>query len=158
MEDTEARTITFLFCLDDGYWSDNVSTAYVRGSFNNWKDVDYCKMSYDKESNCWYVTLTYEQVNIPGNSGQPEYKFVINGNYKGAPSWLTDGYVFMTSDQNMIVVFATDDLEQIKQNSARAGYIRPLSDFNLDDPVDQAAISNFRCVPGTTRLFRSYHP
>ena len=158
MEDTEARTITFLFCLDDGYWSDNVSTAYVRGSFNNWKDVDYCKMSYDKESNCWYVTLTYEQVNIPGNSGQPEYKFVINGNYKGAPSWLTDGYVFMTSDQNMIVVFATDDLELIKQNSARAGYIRPLSDFNLDDPVDQAAISNFRCVPGTTRLFRSYHP
>jgi hypothetical protein len=58
----------------------------------------------------------------------------------------------------MIVVFSTDDLEQIKANSERAGYIRPLSDFNLDDPVDQAAISNFRLVPGTTQLFRSYHP
>lgn len=88
MEDTEARTITFLFCLDDGYWSDNVSTAYVRGSFNNWKDVDYCKMSYDKESNCWYVTLTYEQVNIPGNSGSPNTSLSSTATTRGHPAGL----------------------------------------------------------------------
>lgn len=158
IDDPEARTITFLYCLDEGYWTGTVNTGYVRGSFNSWKDVEETKLAYDEESNCWYVTVSYDYVNVPGNSGQPEYKFYINGNYMQAPSWLTEGYKFMTSDQNMIVVFSTDDLEQIKANSERAGYIRPLSDFNLDDPVDQAAISNFRLVPGTTQLFRSYHP
>ena len=158
MDDPEGRTITFLYCMDEGYWTGTVNTAYVRGSFNNWKDAEITKLSFDEESNCWYCTVSYDYVNVPGNSGQPEYKFVINGSYKSAPSWLTDGYVFMTSDQNMIVVFSTDDFEQIKANSAIAGYIRPLADFNLDDPVDQAAISNFRCVPGTKQLFRSYHP
>lgn len=158
MDDPENRTITFLYCLDEGYWSGEVTTAYVRGSFNNWKDAEPTKLSYDAESNCWYCTVSYEYVNVPGNSGQPEYKFYINGSYKNAPSWLTEGYLFMTSDKNMIVVFSTDDFDQIKANSARAGYIRPLADFNLDDPVDQAAISNFRLVPGTKALFRSYHP
>lgn len=158
MDDPEGRTITFLYCMDEGYWTGTVNTAYVRGSFNNWKDAEITKLSFDEESNCWYCTVSYDYVNVPGNSGQPEYKFVINGSYKSAPSWLTDGYVFMTSDQNMIVVFSTDDFEQIKANSAIAGYIRPLADFNLDDPVDQTAISNFRCVPGTKQLFRSYHP
>ncbi|MBQ9203951.1 MAG: tyrosine-protein phosphatase [Prevotella sp.] len=158
MDDPENRTITFLYCMDQGYWSGNVTTAFVRGSFNSWKDVEKTQLSYDEASNCWYCTVSYDYVNVPGNSGQPEYKFVINGSYKSAPNWLTDGYKFMTSDQNMIVVFSTDDLDQIKENSARAGYIRPLADFNLDDPVDQAAISNFRLVPGTKALFRSYHP
>ncbi|WP_028910535.1 tyrosine-protein phosphatase [Prevotella sp. AGR2160] len=159
MDDPTNKTITFLYCVDDGYWpNETITSAYVCGSFNGWKKLDDYKLSYDSESKCWYVTVPYDKVNIPGNSGQPEYKFVINGNWLFAPSWLTDGYEFHTSDKNMIIVFSTDDFDQIKKNSEIAGTVRPLKDFDLTKEEDRAAISNFRLVPGTTQLFRSYHP
>jgi len=157
-EDTNNKTITFLYCLDSGFWSGTVTSCYVRGSFNGWKSVEQCKLTLDAESNCWTVTLPFDYVNQPGNSGQPEYKFYVNGSYKDAPSWLTNGYKFKNGSNNQIVVFSTDDFEQIKQNSEQANVIRELSSFNLSSDVDRAVIANFRCVPGTKNLYRSYHP
>jgi protein tyrosine/serine phosphatase len=159
MDDPTAKTITFIYSMEDGYWpKETLSSAYVCGSFNGWSQSDANKLSYDEESNCWTLTVSYANVNIPGNSGQPEYKFVINGDWKFAPSWLTPGYEFLTSDRNMIVVFSTDNLEQIKANSIIASTVRPLSSYDLTKANDQATVSNFRLVPGTSKLYRSYHP
>ena len=157
-EDTNAKTITFLYCLDSGFWSGTVNSCYVRGSFNGWKSVDKCQLTYDAESNCWAVTLPYDYVSQPGNSGQPEYKFYVNGSYKDAPSWLTTGYKFKNGSNNQIVVFATDDFEQIQKNSDEANVVRTLASYNLDNEEDREIIANFRCVPGTKNLYRSYHP
>ena len=157
-EDTSGKTITFLYCMDSGYWSGTVSSCYVRGSFNGWKSVDECKLSFDSESNCWAVTVPFDYVNQPGNSGQPEYKFYVNGSYKDAPSWLSKGYKFMNGSNNQIVVFSTDDFEQIQKNSEEANVVRKLESYNLENDEDREIIANFRCVPGTKNLYRSYHP
>ncbi|MBR1809139.1 MAG: tyrosine-protein phosphatase [Paludibacteraceae bacterium] len=157
-ENTADKTITFLYCLDSGFWSGSVTSCYVRGSFNGWKSAETCRLAYDSECNCWTVTLPFDYVNQPGNSGQPEYKFYVNGSYKDAPSWLTDGYKFKNGSNNQIVVFSYEDFEQIKKNSEQANVIRSLSSFNFDLDEDRAVVANFRCVPGTKNLYRSYHP
>lgn len=162
IDNPDEKTITFLYCVDDGFWPTKpTSDSYVCGSFNGWSKNEDFKLAYDEESNCYYVTVPYSKLTVPGNSGQPEYKFVIDGdqwqnNYD--KDFLDKDYVFQTSDKNLIVVYSTDDFETIKQNSQLAGTIRKLSDFDLTNPEDQATIANFRLVPGTTKLFRSYHP
>lgn len=151
-------SITFIF--DCTLWgkSSTTLTIYVSGSISGWKLNDEYLMSYDADDNLYYVTVPYDKVRRPGNSGQPEYKFVVNGNYQNAPSWITSGYVFRNGDNNQIVVFSYDDFDQIKANSAIANTIKKITDFNLEDEADQHKISNFRQVPGCTSLFRSYHP
>ena len=158
IDDPENRTVTFIF--DPALWkySGAINTAYVRGSFTGWGNYDYCKMLYDPDG-FYYLTLPYEQVKIPGNSGQPEFKFYINGSYPGGDkSFVPEGYIFMNGDQNHIVVFADDDFEQIKANSRMANTVRPVSDFDLTSEEGQMEVSNFRRVPGTRQLYRCYHP
>lgn len=158
IDDPENKQVTFIF--DPKLWNYNgtISTAYVRGSFTGWGNYDYCKMLYDPDG-FYYLTLSYEQVKIPGNSGQPEFKFYINGSYPGGDkSFVPEGYIFMNGDQNHIVVFSDDDFEQIKANSKIANYVRPLSEFDLTTEDGQMEVSNFRRVPGTRHLYRCYHP
>lgn len=159
-ESVSKKTITFVF--DNTLWkAGNVSSVDVRGSFNNWSKNNDFVMSYDNTENCWTVTLPVSKVRIPGNSGQPEYKFVVNGsNWLSGygRSFIPEGYVFMTSDRNNIVVFNDDDFDQIKANSSMANKVKTVSDFDLTTNEGMEEISNFRLVPGTSRLFRCYHP
>lgn len=154
------KTVTFIF--DNALWqAANVTSVDVRGSFNSWKQTEGYELAYDEAEAVWAVTLPYAKVRIPGNSGQPEYKYVVNGSAWQSgehKDFIPEGYVFMTSDRNNIVVFNDDDLETIKTNSRVAGTIKPLSDFDLTTRAGQEEISNFRLVPGTTQLFRCYHP
>lgn len=160
IDNPEAATITFV--MDNKLWkSSGISRMEVRGSFNGWTSQTECQMQHDADKDIWYVTLPYSAVNVPGNSGQPEFKFVANGsNYLGGDgrSFIPEGYVFLNSDKNNIVVFSTDDFETIKSNSREANVIKKLSDFDITTEAGQEEISNFRCVPGTRNLFRSYHP
>ena len=154
------KTVTFVF--DNNLWNvDDVTSVNVCGSFNSWKVKDAYLMTYDSTADAWTLTLPYSDVKIPGNSGQPEFKFVTNGGdwQSGeGKSFIPDGYVFMTSDKNNIVVFDSDDFDIIKANSEIAGKIKSLDEFDLDTPEGRAAISNFRLVPGTRALYRCYHP
>lgn len=158
IDDPENREVTFIF--DPVLWNytGTVNTAYVRGSFTGWGNYEYCRMLYDPDG-FYYLTLSYDQVKIPGNSGQPEFKFYINGSYPGGDkSFVPEGYIFMNGDQNHIVVFSDDDFEQIKANSRIASHVRPVSEFDLTTEAGQQEISNFRRVPGTRHLYRCYHP
>lgn len=159
-ESTSKKTITFV--LDNALWNaGTVNSAEVRGSFTGWSKSSEFQMTYDNEEACWTVTVPYASVRIPGNSGQPEFKFVVNGsNWLSGygKSFIPEGYVFMTSDRNNIIVFADDDLEQIKANSKIAETVKKASEFDLSTRAGQEEISNFRLVPGTTALFRCYHP
>lgn len=158
IDDPENEQVIFIF--DPVLWNytNTINTAYVRGSFTGWGNYDYCQMLYDPDG-FYYLPLSYDQVKIPGNSGQPEFKFYINGSYPGGDkSFVPEGYIFMNGDQNHIVVFADDDFEQIKANSRTANYVRPISEFDLTTEAGQEEISNFRRVPGTRNLYRCYHP
>lgn len=160
IDNPQEKTLTFI--MDNSLWKvSGISKMEVLGSFNGWKSNPAYQMTFDSERNFWYVTLSYAQVKVPGNSGQPEFKFVTNGsNYLngGSKSFIPEGYVFLNGDKNNIVVFDDDDFETIKENSRTANIIKKLSDFDLTTTEGQEAISNFRRVPGTANLFRSYHP
>ncbi|MGM9859157.1 MAG: tyrosine-protein phosphatase [Muribaculaceae bacterium] len=154
------KTVTFIF--DNNLWKvSNVSSVEVRGSFTSWSSSSDFKMTYDSSGSFWYVTAPYSAVKIPGNSGQPEFKFVTNGSgwqSGSGKSFIPEGYVFLNSDKNNIVVFNSDDFETIKENSRTANVVKSVSDFDLTTVEGQEEISNFRLVPGTTALYRCYHP
>lgn len=159
-DNPESKTLTFIF--DNNLWkAGTVTKVEVRGSFNGWASKPEYALVYDKDQDIWTVTLPYSSVRVPGNSGQPEFKFVTNGsNYLSGDgrSFMPEGYVFMNGDRNNIVVFDHDDFEAIKANSKIANVIKTASDFDLTTRAGKEEISNFRGVPGTSALFRSYHP
>ena len=156
--ENEDSSITFLYPMGEGYYSEGTYDAlYVRGSMNGWGDDARFLMKKDAESNCYYCTVSRKEAYIPANSGQPEFKFYRNGSWLDASGWVPAINRF-PGTTNMLLVLASDDTERIIANQKIATVVRPLSDFNLEDPVDQHKISNFRQVPATTCLFRSYHP
>lgn len=156
--ENENGSITFLYPMGTGYYSEGTYNAlYVRGSMNGWGDDARFLMKKDAESDCYYCTVSRKEAYIPANSGQPEFKFYRDGSWLDAASWVPSINRF-PGTTNILLVLASDDTTRIRQNQAYATVVRPLSDFNLEDPVDQHKISNFRQVPATTCLFRSYHP
>ena len=158
MDNATDSTITFLYPMGTGYYSAGTYNAlYIRGSMNGWGDDARYKMSLDSESNCYYCTVSYKEARIPANSGQPEFKYYRDGSWLDAPAWIPSLNRFPGTG-NILLVFNNDDTTRIRSNQAFAAIVRPLADFNLQDTVDQHKISNFRRVPATTRLFRSYHP
>lgn len=157
MENDVDSTITFLYTVGNGYFTSAPTTSlYVRGSMNGWSNDERYRMQKDSESGCWFVTLKFDVMNIPGNGGHPEFKFYKDGNWVDTPSWLPSSYRF--GGNNAIVIFSDEDISEIEAQSEYAKVVRPLADFDLTDPVDQHKISNFRRVPATTCLYRSYHP
>lgn len=158
-EDPDTRDITFLFdCSTWGKKASDISSLYVRGSINGWTSDDASKMTYDSSRNLYFVTVPYETAKRPGNSGQPEYKFYLNSNYLSTYSGFPSDYIFKNADNNMIVIFAADDIDAIRANSATANVIKKPSDFDLTTEEGQMEIANFRVVPGTKYLIRTYHP
>ena len=158
-EDPATRDITFLFdCTLWGKKASSISSLYVRGSLNGWNSNDGSKMKYDSKRDLYYVTVPYGTVKRPGNSGQPEYKFYLNGNYQSPYQGFPSDYIFKNADSNMIVIFAADDIAEIRANSATANTVKQPSDFDLSTEEGQMAIANFRVVPGTKYLIRTYHP
>lgn len=158
IDNPKEKTITFIFDLPT--WDiSGIEAVEVRGSFNAWESDGRFKMTFDNR-NFWFVTLPYTDVRIPGNSGQPEFKFVTNGTdtQDGKRLFVPDGYIFKSTDRNHILVFKEDDLDAIKANSDIANTTKAIEDFDLSSEVGKQAISNFRAVPGTSNLFRSYHP
>lgn len=159
-EDVEAGTITFVF--DSTQWKiKNIKKVEIRGSFNDWKETEGYSLSRCDTAKVlpyWFLTVPYEKIKLPGNCGQPEYKFVVNGSWKDVPSWLPAGYKFAGNDVNQIIVFSTDDIEEIRAKSAFAAKKKKLSDFDLTTEQGKEDISNVRIVPGTTKLIRCYHP
>ena len=172
-EDTDAKTITIVYDL--GTWGDSVDsiqTLTVRGSFTTvynlqkkrWQeDEESFTLSYDKTYDWYSLTLPYEKINRPGYSGQPEYRFYKNGSPVAIASSVPSEYLFnkSSSDKTMIIFFESDSAERkatVAQNSSDAITVKALTDFDTTTDEGKQNISNFRSVPGTTKLYRSYHP
>ena len=158
MENLADSTVTFLYPMGGSFYPQGTYNAlYVRGSMNGWGDDPRFLMHLDTESNCYFCTVSFKEAYIPANSGQPEFKFYRDGNWLDAAAWIPSINRFPTTG-NILLVLSGDDTLRIRANQQFAAIVRPLADFNLNDTVDQHKISNFRQVPATTHLFRSYHP
>lgn len=175
IENTEENTITFV-CSPDVWKSVTSSdTITVRGSFTQnyngtskkWTENEAeFTLTYDNLYKWHSLTVSSEKVKRPGFSGQPEYRFYKNGKIISVPSAVNKSYIFGGSgdieiDQNLVIFFATDTEErraEVLQNSKLAVDVAESSEFNLETEAGKIAVSNFRKVPGTKNLYRSYHP
>ena len=148
IEDRENETIIFIFDYANWGQTQEVKTAYVRGSFTSWKDKDAFAMSYAKNLSLNYVSVSKREVVTIGNSGHPEYKFYINNSYMGTEgvSFVPEGYIFHTSDENLIVVYSDENLEEIIAESNIAGKVKALADFDITTRAGKEEVSNFRLV------------
>lgn len=134
----------------DQYGLQDVRSVVLRGSFTSWK-----KSAWPLEQGSdgvWRVTRPRRDFDIPGNSGQPEYKFVVNdsqwiGAEKEAP-----GYQFTG---NFVILFPGDEPTSIAWRDQQASVVREQYD-------SEEQLSNFRELRGGRlgdgKLFRSYHP
>jgi hypothetical protein len=154
------NTVVFVF-NPASYKVNNVDKVFVEGSFNGWaKGTDESWVMTKTKGSVWTLSKTKEQVSVPGNSGFPEFKFYIFSNGKKTaeePAAISKipGYQMAT---NNLVLFLGDNPDIVIENAKTANIVKKLADFNLDDPAQVAIISNVRKVPGTTMLWRGYHP
>lgn len=175
IENTEEDTITFI-CSPDIWKSVSSSdTITVRGSFTQnynesskkWTENEAeFTLTYDNLYEWHSLTVSSGKLKRPGFSGQPEYRFYKNGKIISVPSEVNENYIFGGSgdieiDQNLVIFFATDSEErraEVLQNSKVAVDVAESSEFKLETDAGKIAVSNFRKVPGTENLYRSYHP
>ena len=175
--DVAKQTITFIFSTDANRFNASrsaISRVYAYGSITGWKQTDEAyRLNGWSDDGCFYRTMPLSAIERVGNSGQPEFLFLIY-KYKGGTDYgEADAYtdrahsswpsidtrlLFDNNGVNMVVALPGDNLDEIHSRSVAAQQVDPLSAFDLSKPADQARIANWRLVPGTTQLYRSYHP
>lgn len=165
IDNSSKKEITFVLSTEKWGITTELTNAHVRGSFNSWSDKDNYKLKKSADGKFYYVTLPYADIKTLGNSGHPEYKFNTDGTDNGYllakdKTFIPEPYCFHTSDENLIIIFEGEDIEDIKKCSITAGTWKTLSDWNLETADDDTKekFANFRRIPGTTCAYRSWHP
>ncbi len=138
----------------------NPSKVFVQGIFNSWAKGTSPEWELAKlNDTAWTLECDSALVKIPGNSGFPEFKFYVLTSDGKAMEPDADsnasGYQMAT---NNLILFPGDEPETVVENIKTSRTLKKLSDFDLDNPWDRSILSNVRLVPGTTKLYRGYHP
>lgn len=149
----EKAKIRFLFD-PAAYGQIGVSSVEIRASFTAWRENPY-RFIPGGVGDLWSLSLDRSLVDVPGNSGQPEYKFVVNGSEWISGAGEPEGYHFF---DNFVVLWETDRREAFAAKVRGNSHLKKsLSDFS-----DLEELSNFRTIEAGPvpkgRLFRSYHP
>lgn len=148
--------------------------VFLEGSFNGWAKKNSGWELEKYKFSTWTYECNLEDVMIPGNSGFPEFKFYVIAEVEyevrivEATSIRKKDEVMEPAMQNpfpgfqmstnCLILLPSDNPRVVIENAKTAGKLKKLKNFNLENPADVATISNFRLVPGTTKLFRGYHP
>lgn len=173
--DSDKGTITFIFSTSEGRFNTSrsaVSRVYVYGSVTAWNQTDEAyRLNGFSDDGCFFRTLPLSAIERVGNSGQPEFLFNIfnyGDNYtenegytdRAHSTWsgVDTRLLFDNNGVNMIVALPGDNLDEIHNRSIEAQKVDQLKDFDLTQLSEQQRISNFRLVPATKNLYRSYHP
>ena len=153
---------------------DTPKKVFVEGSFNGWSKGKSSAWKLDKDKKYWTLTCDVDEINVPGNSGFPEFKFYVVAEVEyierivEVDSHRKRDEVIETKPisripgfqmaGNSLILFPGDDPNIIVENEKIASKQKKLKDFNLSSLEDQAKISNVRLVPGTKNFYRGYHP
>ena len=169
--DEKAGTIKFIMSTSSKRFNldpNSVKKVYVYGSISAWNNADeYYRLTRYSFDGCFYIILPLSAIERPGNSGAPEFLFHIyktdgtDYTERSHSSWqghIDSRLLFENNGINMCVAFSEAEKNELAERAKIAKYVAPLKDFDLTKESDQKRISNFRGVPGTTKLFRSYHP
>lgn len=171
--DAENGLVTLIYSTSSKRFNttrDQISDVYAKGSISNWKgdDSNY-RLAVWSTDGCLFRVFRLSDLERLGNSGCPEFIFHVIPRTGDAydcrshSSWgeggIDERLVFINGGENMVILLPGDDIAEIGQRKDFAKYIAPLSDFaDLTDSSTVAHLTNFRRVPATTNLFRSYHP
>lgn len=169
----EGKSLQFVFV--PSVWKiEKPLEVYVEGSFNGW-----AKKSPDWElkkikNQLWTLECPVEDIKIPGNSGFPEFKFIVIGEVEyiesvcGKDITRTKKQTFEPNAvsripgyqmaSNNLILFPEDNPEDVIKNVELSKTVKKLKEYNLEEEADRERIANFRKVPGTTSLYRGYHP
>lgn len=166
-----------IFVFDaDSYQIKKPTKVYLEGSFNGWakKSPSWELTPFNKAKTIWTLECEKSDITIPGNSGFPEFKFIVTedksyietvcGQELHRQKIVTEernaisripGYKMAS---NNLILMPEDDPNYVVKNTKIANKQKKLKEFDLENIEDQKTISNFRQVPGTKNLFRGYHP
>ncbi|TDX53183.1 tyrosine-protein phosphatase [Orenia marismortui] len=133
-----------------------VNKVSVKGSFTAWRST----LELKKVSNSlWFLKKDIHKVDIPGSSGQAEFRFIINGSHSlEAPESLSlehkfyDNYI---NGYNHIIHLDNSKFTKIKKLNSK------IAEYKLEYKSDEE-LTNFRAINsgdiGENILYRSYHP
>ncbi len=148
--------------------ADNIERVFLNGSVSIWNESDpHYVLPVRSSDGCFFGTFPLRDLQRRGNSGQPEFVFYVvkkdgsDTTAVASTSWqgAIDGrLLFVNNGTNMLLLLPGDDIAEIGRRGDTAKYVAPLSSFNLSDSADIAHLTNFRRVPATRHLYRSYHP
>lgn len=173
--DEANQTITFIFSTSEKRFNTSrsaVSRVYVYGSVTAWDQTNEAyRLNGFSDDGCFFRTMPLTAIERIGNSGQPEFLFNIikyGDNYseqngytdRAHSTWsgVDSRLLFDNNGVNMIVALPGDDLDEIHSRSVEAQKVDKIADIDLTKPTEAARIANWRLVPSTKNLYRSYHP
>ncbi|WP_027340387.1 tyrosine-protein phosphatase [Halonatronum saccharophilum] len=151
--------VIFLFnpqIYQDKLGDREIKSVKLIGSFTAWK----VKWDLKKENDqLWTLEKKFEDINIPGNSGYPEFRFVINDEtYLGAPKELSLENKFYDSHSGGYKLILLEDKNKAKK-------IKEINEKIKDYKIEYSSreeLANFREIKGGDLgegvLYRSYHP
>ncbi len=153
------KQLTFIF--DESLYAKQLSDISIeqvgiQGSFSYWKEIwPLTKV----QSKLWKLEVEKEKIKVPGNSGQPEFRFIINGQHPlDAQHDLPLKYKFYDGHHDgykNTILFTADKADKIKKINHR--FTSYKTNYN-----SQQELANFRPVPvgqaKANTLYRSYHP
>lgn len=148
----DGEKVTFYFQNGNYHGDKTIESIVVTGTFNNWGNGKEWEMQ-NNEVSIWTLEKHLSEIAAPGNSGQPEYQFIINGKNRVTPDKVyPDGYKFKNS---FVILYNTDNpIDIIEKEKIATTVVSKYKNKNQ--------LSNFRSVKsgmiGNNKLFRSYHP
>lgn len=126
----------------------------LAGTFTSWTNSDSLLLEYNETTGLWTGRFPLESIDVPGNSGMPEFQFVLEGANRISATVAPPGHCWGT---NFVVHIPPESPASLEEKAL-------LNRQALDNPqmVPPDILGNFRMLTGGNlgdhRLFRSYHP
>lgn len=166
IDDPENKRFVVLF--SEKYYGSTPSS--VKAEFNkgiNDHNAEYKGNHYTmtRHKNAfWYCEVPYSEIQATNQCGQPSYNFKVNDSLIKPPTFVQDGYIYQKfngdqpANKFLVLIYSSQNEKEICARLTQAKKCKKLSDFDLKTEEGKKQISNFRLVPGTQTLYRSYHP
>ncbi len=141
----------FWFLVEERDLPAGVTSIQVTGSFNNWKPSEFWRLRFEKPGH-WILDLPPGRVEAPGNSGYPEYQFLLNNSIILGADFFPDE---PRIGNNFLIVPSSDAATWPLR-------IRELTSAQAPEETNRNWMGNFWEVTGGNlapgKLFRSSHP
>lgn len=141
-----------IFVFDEATWGvESPEEVQIRGTMTGWLNEENWNLSKVSGNGIWLLEKSMDEVNVPANSGQPEFKFVADGVWLNPIVSQDERY----SAGNIIIFFPGEDRDAIASNYIAAQSI--CTNYESDEQM-----ANFREITAgeiaSGILFRSYNP